>query len=150
MTGLKRTNGVRSILAAMALAMLAPAATANAQPQPQQVLPGGTRVTDTRAGTGTVAEPGKLVAVHYTGWLFIDGMKGRKFDSSRDGGQPFVFTLGAGEVILGWDEGVAGMKVGGTRTLIVPPQAGYGENGAGETIPPGATLLFEVELLAVR
>lgn len=141
---------VRMILATLALAGLAPLAGAVAQTPPPQVLPGGTRVTDTRAGTGAMAEPGRAVAVHYTGWLYIDGMKGKKFDSSRDTGRPFIFTLGMGEVIQGWDEGVAGMKVGGTRTLIVPPQAGYGENGAGETIPPGATLIFEVELLAVQ
>lgn len=114
------------------------------------VLPGGTRVTDVKVGTGAVAEPGKAVAVHYTGWLYIDGMKGKQFDSSRTNGRPFVFTLGMAEVILGWDEGVAGMKVGGKRTLIVPPQAGYGENGAGDVIPPGATLMFDVELLGVQ
>lgn len=133
-------------------AMLPAAAPALAQSQPSAtvVLPGGTRATDTKIGTGAMAEPGRMVAVHYTGWLYIDGGKGRKFDSSRDGGQPFIFTLGLGEVILGWDEGVAGMKAGGTRTLIVPPQAGYGEAGAGDAIPPGATLIFEVELLAVR
>lgn len=114
------------------------------------VLPGGTRAIDVKVGTGAVAEPGKAVAVHYTGWLYIDGMKGKQFDSSRTTGRPFVFTLGMAEVILGWDEGVAGMKVGGKRTLIVPPQAGYGENGAGDVIPPGATLMFDVELLAVQ
>ncbi len=135
-------------LAALA-ATIAVVAVSSAAAQ-QAVLPGGTRVTDTRAGTGAMAEPGRAVAVHYTGWLYIDGMKGKKFDSSRDTGRPFIFTLGMGEVILGWDEGVAGMRVGGTRTLIVPPQAGYGENGAGETIPPGSTLIFEVELLAVQ
>lgn len=114
------------------------------------VLPGGTRATDDKIGSGAVAEPGKLVAVHYTGWLYSDGIKGTKFDSSRDRGEPFVFTLGAGDVILGWDEGVAGMKAGGKRTLIIPPAAGYGERGAGSDIPPGATLIFEVELVAVQ
>lgn len=114
------------------------------------VLPGGTRATDDKVGSGPVAEPGKLVAVHYTGWLFSGGMKGTKFDSSRDRGEPFVFALGAGDVILGWDEGVAGMKVGGKRTLIIPAEAGYGERGAGTDIPPGATLIFEVELVAVQ
>lgn len=140
---------IRSLVAPVALvapfALAATAATAQ-----QTVLPGGTRVTEVKIGTGAMAEPGKAVAVHYTGWLFIDGGKGRKFDSSRDRGQPFVFTLGNGDVILGWDEGVAGMKVGGKRTLIVPPAAGYGENGAGDVIPPGATLIFEVELLGVQ
>jgi len=139
---------VRDLVAVMVLAGLVPVAGALTQPQ-QQVLPGGTRYTDTKVGSGALAEPGRAVAVHYTGWLYIDGMKGRKFDSSRDGGQPFIFVLGAGQVIQGWDEGVAGMKVGGSRTLIVPPQAGYGESGAGETIPPGATLMFDVELLGV-
>jgi FKBP-type peptidyl-prolyl cis-trans isomerase len=136
-------------LLAAAVAGLTPMLPAQAQPA-QQVLPGGTRYVDTRLGTGALAEPGRAVAVHYTGWLYVDGMKGRKFDSSRDSGRPFTFLLGYGQVIPGWDEGVAGMKVGGTRTLIVPPQAGYGENGAGDVIPPGATLLFEVELLGVQ
>ena len=114
------------------------------------VLPAGTRATDTVIGKGAEAMPGQMVAVHYTGWLWQDGAKGKKFDSSRDRGEPFVFPLGAGQVIQGWDEGVAGMKVGGKRTLIVPPAAGYGEMGAGGDIPPNATLLFEVELLGVQ
>ena len=91
-----------------------------------------------------------MVAVHYTGWLWQDGAKGKQFDSSRDRGEPFVFALGSGQVILGWDEGVAGMKVGGKRTLIIPPAAGYGEAGAGGDIPPNSTLIFEVELVAVQ
>jgi FKBP-type peptidyl-prolyl cis-trans isomerase len=121
-----------------------------AQAQPVTVTPGGTRITETRPGSGAVAEAGRLVAVHYTGWLYVDGMKGRKFDSSLDGGRPFIFRLGTGDVIPGWDEGVLGMRVGARRTLIVPPHAGYGDAGAGETIPPGATLIFEVELIAVE
>jgi len=141
---------MRAVIASLMLATSLPAAPLLAQAPAAAVLPGGTRVTDTKVGTGAVAEPGRMVAVHYTGWLYIDGGKGKKFDSSRDNGQPFIFTLGAGEVILGWDEGVAGMKAGGTRTLIVPPQAGYGDAGGGDVIPPGATLIFEVELLAVR
>jgi FKBP-type peptidyl-prolyl cis-trans isomerase len=116
----------------------------------QTVLPGGTRITDVKQGTGALAEPGRLVVVHYTGWLFQDGRRAAKFDSSKDAGRPFPFVLGAGEVIAGWDEGVAGMKVGGKRTLIVPPDQGYGARGAGEAIPPGATLIFDVELLAVQ
>lgn len=135
------------LLAAIATSFASPVV---AQAPTTAVLPGGTRITDTKPGTGEMAEPGRMVAVHYTGWLYIDGMKGKKFDSSRDGGQPFIFTVGLGEVILGWDEGVAGMKAGGTRTLIVPPQAGYGEAGGGDVIPPNSTLIFEVELLAVR
>ena len=136
-----------SIAALAASVATMTATTAAAQPA---VLPGGTRVTEVKAGSGVLAEPGRAVAVHYTGWLYVDGGKGTKFDSSRDRGQPFIFTLGLGEVIMGWDEGVAGMKVGGQRTLIVPPEAGYGERGAGGVIPPGATLMFDVELLAVQ
>jgi FKBP-type peptidyl-prolyl cis-trans isomerase len=133
-------------LAASAAALVATTAAAVAP----VVLPGGTRATDTRVGKGAEAVPGQMVAVHYTGWLWQDGAKGAKFDSSRDRGEPFVFQLGSGQVILGWDEGVAGMKVGGTRTLIIPPAAGYGEQGAGGDIPPNATLIFEVELVAVQ
>ena len=136
-----------SIAALAASVATITATTAAAQ---QAVLPGGTKVTEVKEGTGGLAEPGRAVAVHYTGWLYVDGGKGTKFDSSRDRGQPFIFTLGLSEVIMGWDEGVAGMKVGGQRTLIVPPEAGYGERGAGGVIPPGATLMFDVELLAVQ
>ena len=114
------------------------------------VLPGGTRATDTRVGSGAAAVPGGTVAVHYTGWLWQDGVKGKKFDSSRDRGEPFVFALGTGQVIQGWDEGVAGMKVGGARTLIIPPAVGYGAAGAGGDIPPNSTLVFDVELVAVQ
>jgi peptidylprolyl isomerase len=89
--------------------------------------------------------------VHYTGWLYVNGARGKKFDSSVDRGTPFTFALGAGQVIPGWDQGVAGMKVGGKRTLIIPPELGYGDNGAGGgLIPPGATLIFDVELLQVK
>jgi dienelactone hydrolase len=114
------------------------------------VLPSGTKVIDVKVGTGAEAAPGQYVTVHYTGWLFADGMKGKKFDSSLDRGDPFAFPLGAGRVIQGWDEGVAGMKVGGKRTLIIPASAGYGDRGAGGDIPPGATLMFDVELLKVE
>lgn len=112
-------------------------------------LPGGTIVTDTRVGTGRVAEPGLLVSVHYTGWLSDGGKRGKKFDSSLDRGDPIRFPLGYGQVIPGWDEGIAGMKVGGKRTLTIPPAQGYGARGAGDDIPPNATLIFDVELLAV-
>jgi peptidylprolyl isomerase len=88
--------------------------------------------------------------MHYTGWLYENGTKGQKFDSSLDRGEPFSFALGTGQVIKGWDEGVAGMKAGGKRTLIIPPQLGYGEAGAGGVIPPNATLMFDVELLEVK
>mgnify|MGYP000010416061 FL=1 len=108
---------------------------------------------DTQTGTGREAEPGFNVTVHYTGWLYDpaakDG-KGKKFDSSLDRGQPFNFFLGGGQVIQGWDEGFAGMKVGGKRTLIIPSEMGYGARGAGGVIPPNATLQFDVQLLAVK
>jgi FKBP-type peptidyl-prolyl cis-trans isomerase FkpA len=109
-------------------------------------------VIDHKIGTGTVAKPGMTVQVHYTGWLYDDTIKdkrGVKFDSSRDRGEPFSFPLGEGRVIAGWDQGVAGMKVGGTRTLLIPAALGYGDNGAGDDIPPGASLVFDVELLGV-
>ena len=108
---------------------------------------------DVAKGSGTEAVAGKQVSVHYTGWLYDASAadnKGKKFDSSRDRGQPFEFPLGAGRVIKGWDQGVAGMKVGGRRTLIIPPGLGYGSRGAGGLIPPNATLIFDVELLNVR
>ena len=112
-------------------------------------MPSGLKYEDTIAGNGAEAVSGNFVAVHYTGWLYQDGQAGAKFDSSKDRGQPFRFPLGGGQVIRGWDEGVAGMKVGGTRRLVIPPEMGYGARGAGGVIPPNATLLFEVELLAV-
>ncbi|GAA6143531.1 FKBP-type peptidyl-prolyl cis-trans isomerase [Hydrogenophaga sp. 5NK40-0174] len=109
----------------------------------------GLQYEDVVVGEGDVAKAGQHVQVHYTGWLFNDGVQGNKFDSSKDRGQPFAFPLGAGHVIQGWDEGVQGMAVGGTRRLVLPPELGYGARGAGGVIPPNATLLFEVELLAV-
>ena len=108
---------------------------------------------DDVVGTGAEAQSGQVVTVHYTGWLYDQtrpDRKGNKFDSSRDRNEPFSFNLGAGEVIRGWDEGVAGMKVGGRRTLTIPPDMGYGARGAGGVIPPNATLLFDVELLEVK
>ncbi len=109
----------------------------------------GLQYEDTTEGTGPVATAGANVSVHYTGWLYNDGVQGKKFDSSKDRGQPFRFDLGAGMVIRGWDEGVQGMKVGGARTLIIPAALGYGARGAGGVIPPNATLKFDVELLGV-
>ena len=109
----------------------------------------GLQYTDTTEGTGPVATKGQSVTVHYTGWLYNDGTQGAKFDSSKDRNDPFVFHLGAGMVIRGWDEGVAGMKVGGARTLIIPADLGYGARGAGGVIPPNATLKFDVELLGL-
>lgn len=108
---------------------------------------------DTVVGEGREAEIGFMVSVHYTGWLFDENAldnKGDKFDSSVDRGQPFEFNLGAGQVIQGWDKGFAGMKIGGKRTLVIPPEMGYGARGAGGAIPPNATLVFDVELLDVK
>ena len=136
--------------AALAASVAALVATTAAAATAPTVLPGGTSYTDSKVGTGAEAMPGQYVTVHYTGWLYEGGKRGKKFDSSLDRGQPFDFPLGQGRVIQGWDDGVAGMKVGGKRTLIIPSQAGYGERGAGADIPPGATLMFDVELLKVE
>ena len=133
-------------VAAAPLVVAAPAV----MPATPVMMPGGTRATDTRVGAGAEAQPGRYITVHYTGWLYSDGGRGKKFDSSLDRRQPFSFVLGAGEVILGWDEGFAGMKIGGKRTLVIPSEAGYGARGAGGDIPPGATLIFDVELLGVE
>jgi len=136
--------------AALALAMVLPV-----YPAFSADAPAITKLikTDAKAGTGAEAVSGKKVAVHYTGWLYAPskpGKKGTKFDSSVDRGEPFVFPLGAGLVIQGWDEGVAGMKVGGKRTLIIPSDMAYGSRGAGGLIPPNSTLIFDVELLGVQ
>jgi FKBP-type peptidyl-prolyl cis-trans isomerase len=126
----------------------AAAAAPQAEPDVAQLV-----VSDLRAGTGALAQSGSIVTVHYTGWLYdpkgVD-TKGAKFDSSRDSGRPFQFQLGAGQVIAGWDQGVAGMKVGGQRRLVIPSSLGYGQRGAGGVIPPGAALVFDVELLDVQ
>lgn len=110
----------------------------------------GLQYDDTHTGDGDMAATGQYVSVHYTGWLWENGEKGEKFDSSLDRNDPFEFGLGQGMVIKGWDEGVQGMKVGGKRTLLIPPDLGYGAYGAGGVIPPNATLVFEVELLEVN
>ncbi len=112
-------------------------------------MPNGIRYRDDAPGDGAAPTPGQPVSVHYTGWLDDGGEPGRKFDSSRDRGAPFRFTLGVREVISGWDEGVATMRVGGRRRLVLPPEHGYGARGAGGVIPPNATLIFDVELLGV-
>jgi peptidylprolyl isomerase len=112
--------------------------------------PMGLKYIDNVVGSGVEAVSGKEVSVHYTGWLYKDEKKGNKFDSSVDRNEPFSFNLGAGQVIKGWDQGVVGMKVGGKRTLIIPHDLGYGVYGAGGVIPPMATLMFDVELLAVK
>ena len=123
---------------------------ANAQSAKPVTTSSGLQYTDTKPGTGASPKQGQTAVVHYTGYLHDNGAKGKKFDSSVDRGQPFEFPVGAGRVIKGWDEGVASMKIGGKRTLIVPPELGYGARGAGGVIPPNATLIFDVELLGVK
>jgi peptidylprolyl isomerase len=110
----------------------------------------GLQITDSKIGTGATPRAGQICVMHYTGWLYVNGAKGQKFDSSVDRGTPFEFPIGRQRVIAGWDEGVASMKVGGKRTLIIPPALGYGARGAGGVIPPNATLIFDVELLDVK
>src|SRR5207245_5490924 len=145
-----------SVLLAMVIAMAA-IASANV-PIPVSAQPAGKPMTtasglqiiDTKDGTGASPKPGQTCVMHYTGWLYENGQKGKKFDSSVDRNEPFEFPIGQHRVIAGWDEGVATMKVGGKRTLIIPPALGYGARGAGGVIPPNATLMFDVELLAVK
>jgi FKBP-type peptidyl-prolyl cis-trans isomerase FkpA len=156
-----RGAGMRHRLCVAALVLAFAAAPA----WPQAAAPAGTpsskigatvkelQKIDVKQGTGAEARAGKPVLVHYTGWLYdpaAPGNKGAKFDSSRDRGVPFGFVLGEGKVIKGWDLGVEGMKVGGQRTLIIPPDLGYGDRGAGGVIPPNATLIFDVELIEVK
>ena len=136
---------LRSLFLAPLLAAMMSGAAPAAEPV---MLADGVQIEDMRAGSGAVAQAGQTVTVHYTGWLYVNDARGKRFDSSR-GGPPFTFRLGAGEVIRGWDEGVAGMKVGGIRSLIIPPEAGYGAEGD-DSIPPNSWLSFEVELLAVE
>jgi peptidylprolyl isomerase len=132
-------------------ATLAAAAPAAAQPQGKAMTtPSGLQIIDTTVGTGASPKSGQTCVMHYTGWLYDGGAKGKKFDSSVDRGQPFEFPIGMKRVIGGWDEGVATMKVGGKRTLIIPPELGYGARGAGGVIPPNATLIFDVELLGIK
>ena len=144
---------IRLAGAALALAILAvstPVGRSDAADNQVTEMPDGLKYTDAKTGDGAAAKAGDKVSVHYTGWLSNNGAKGKKFDSSVDRGQPFQFTLGAKQVIAGWDEGVAGMKVGGKRTLTIPPELGYGSRGAGGAIPPNSTLIFDVELLQVQ
>jgi FKBP-type peptidyl-prolyl cis-trans isomerase FkpA len=151
----------RTLAVLMTSALLATEGLAQS-PAPQPSPPGVSKLDatpkelqkiDVKQGSGVEAVKGKSVVVHYTGWLFDPSKpdrKGSKFDSSVDRKEPFGFPLGGGRVIKGWDEGVAGMKVGGTRTLIIPPAMAYGERGAGGVIPPNATLIFDVELIEVK
>ena len=122
----------------------------SADAQQTVTTPSGLKYIDTKVGTGPSPKTGQTCVMHYTGWLYENGKKGAKFDSSVDRGQPFEFKIGMRQVIPGWDEGVATMNVGGKRTLIIPPELGYGVRGAGNVIPPNATLMFDVELLAVK
>jgi len=138
-----------SLIAGAALIAMSTAASTAATAE-TVTLPSGLKYQDEVVGTGPEPKPGQQVTVQYTGWLDEGGKKGKKFDSSRDRNQPFSFPLGAGQVIKGWDEGVATMKTGGKRTLIIPPQLGYGGRGAGGVIPPNATLIFDVELLGAK
>jgi peptidylprolyl isomerase len=140
----------RAAVALALIAAVAPLGRLDAATNQVTQMPNGLKYTDTKTGDGATAMAGQKVSVHYTGWLSDSGAKGKKFDSSVDRGQPFQFTLGAHQVIVGWDEGVAGMKIGGKRTLIIPPELGYGARGAGGVIPPNATLIFDVELLGVQ
>jgi peptidylprolyl isomerase len=138
-----------SLLAAPVLVAGAPA-NLWAQAAKTMTTPSGLKISDTKVGTGATPKRGQTCVMHYTGWLYANGAKGKKFDSSVDRGQPFEFPIGMGRVIAGWDEGVGTMKVGGQRTLIIPPELGYGARGAGGVIPPNATLIFDVELLNVK
>ena len=156
---------MRTFSVLLAIALAATVTAASASPSAQDTKPAepekkseskmikttsGLQYEDTKVGTGASPKAGQTCVMHYTGWLWESGVKGKKFDSSLDRGTPFSFPIGQGRVIKGWDEGVATMKVGGKRTLLIPPDLGYGARGAGNVIPPNATLLFEVELLEVK
>ena len=149
-----RSTHLGAAAALVILSLVSPPviATGAAQGAPSKMseLPSGLKYTDTTVGTGAVASSGHKVSVHYTGWLYNNGEKGKKFDSSVDRGEPFSLALGAQQVIRGWDEGVAGMKVGGKRKLTIPPDLGYGARGAGGVIPPNAELIFDVELIRIK
>jgi FKBP-type peptidyl-prolyl cis-trans isomerase len=139
-----------AVAPARAQAPANPTASANAQEGKTVELADGLKYTDTKVGDGTEAEKGFIVSVQYTGWLYKNGNKGAKFDSSLDRNKPITFKLGNNQVIKGWDEGISGMKVGGKRTLIIPPNLAYGASGSGGVIPPNATLIFDVELVSAR
>jgi peptidylprolyl isomerase len=147
-----RMSARAAIAAAAALSVIAITDPASnpANAQPVVTTPSGLKIIDTKVGAGATPKPGQICVMHYTGWLYENGAKTTKFDSSLDRGQPFEFPIATRRVIAGWDEGVASMKVGGKRTLIIPPELGYGARGAGGVIPPNATLIFDVELLAVK
>lgn len=146
-----RTRALAALALAIALtAGLVSTAITPAAAAEETTTASGLKIIDTQVGTGATPKTGQTCVMHYTGWLYEDGKKTTKFDSSVDRGEPFEFPIGTGRVISGWDEGVATMKVGGKRTLIIPPDLGYGASGAGGVIPPNATLIFDVELLDVK
>jgi peptidylprolyl isomerase len=145
---LSRRAAVAAALSVAATGVIAMSDAADAQPV--TTTPSGLKIIDIKVGTGPAPKPGQTCMMHYTGWLYENDKKGAKFDSSLDRNQPFSFPIGQHQVIAGWDEGVATMKVGGKRTLIIPPALGYGARGAGGVIPPNATLMFDVELLGVK
>jgi peptidylprolyl isomerase len=145
---LPRACALLALAVIAAAATLAPAAAQTAGKP--MTTPSGLQIIDTKAGTGASPQTGQICVMHYTGWLYENGAKGAKFDSSVDRGKPFEFPIGTHRVIAGWDEGVATMKVGGKRTLIIPPDLGYGARGAGGVIPPNATLMFDVELIEIK
>jgi peptidylprolyl isomerase len=149
MRAFRRAGTLTALALIVAGAMATPPATAQTIGS-TMTTQSGLKITDSKIGTGATPKPGQTCIVHYTGWLYENGAKGKKFDSSVDRGQPFEFPVGMHRVIAGWDEGVASMKVGGKRTLVIPPDLGYGARGAGGVIPPNATLIFEVELLGVK
>jgi peptidylprolyl isomerase len=138
------------IVAALAATTTGAIMSEPADAQTVTTTPSGLQIIDLKVGTGPSPKTGQTCVMHYTGWLYVNGKKGAKFDSSLDRGQPFEFPIGQQRVIAGWDEGVATMKVGGKRTLIIPPALGYGARGAGGVIPPNATLIFDVELVGVK
>jgi len=148
-----RRTIIRTAVAAVATAVSTPLAVQTALAQTAgkpMTTASGLQIIDSKVGTGASPKTGQTCVMHYTGWLYENGQKGKKFDSSVDRNEPFEFPIGQRQVIAGWDEGVASMKVGGKRTLIIPPALGYGARGAGGVIPPNATLMFDVELLAVK
>jgi peptidylprolyl isomerase len=145
---LSRRAAVAAALSVAATGVIAMSDAADAQPV--TTTPSGLKIIDIKVGTGPAPKPGQTCMMHYTGWLYENDKKGAKFDSSLDRNQPFSFPIGQHQVIAGWDEGVATMKVGGKRTLIIPPALGYGARGAAGVIPPNATLMFDVELLGVK
>jgi peptidylprolyl isomerase len=145
---LSRRAALATTLSVVATGVIAMSEASDAQPV--TTTPSGLKIIDLKVGAGPSPKPGQTCVMNYTGWLYENGNKGKKFDSSLDRNQPFSFPIGQHQVIAGWDEGVATMKVGGKRTLIIPPELGYGARGAGGIIPPNATLIFDVELLSVK